>query len=151
MQVDSLPQRLVLPNGGKLNQDVRKALIKATKRSTHRRHQTGCVIVGKKGEILSTGCSHASSLRMSELHSIHAEIHALGRGRYENLRGATAYICTMARKSGNLVYSRPCLTCAIALRSTGIIDVVYSNKIGGFQRLDLEKNLIGLKVYPRRK
>jgi len=109
------------------------------------------VIVGKKGEILSTGCSHASSLRMSELHSIHAEIHALGRGRYENLRGATAYICTMARKSGNLVYSRPCLTCAIALRSTGIIDVVYSNKIGGFQRLDLEKNLIGLKVYPRRK
>lgn len=146
-----MPVDSSLPRRESINSVVHKALFKATKRSTHRRHQTGCVIVDKKGDILSTGCSHASSLRMSELHSIHAEIHALGRGRYENLQGATAFICTMARKSGNIVYSAPCMTCAIALRSAGILNVVYSNKIGGFQRMDLEKQLTGLKVYPRRK
>jgi deoxycytidylate deaminase len=139
-----------------MDKRVQKALIKATKRSTHRRHQTGCVIVSKKGEILTTGCSHASSLRMSELHSIHAEIHALGRGRYENLKGATAYICTMARKSGNFVYSAPCLTCAIALKVAGINEVIYSNGDNHpmkqpWNEMKIEDTALkNLKVYPRR-
>ncbi len=131
--------------------------MKATKRSTHRRHQTGCVIVDKKGEILSTGCSHASSLRMNELHSIHAEIHALGRGRFENLNGATAYICTIARKSGNFTFSAPCLTCAIALKVAGISKVIFTNgdnhpmKVHWNEMSVEEHALKNLKVYPRRK
>jgi deoxycytidylate deaminase len=137
-----------------MNAQINKALIKATKRSTHKRHQTGCVIVDKKGEILSTGCSHSSSFRMNELHSIHAEIHALGLGRHKNLNGATAYVCTIARKSGNKTYSAPCLTCAIALKSAGIEEVVFS--VGGMD--DWCEHLVewliqdaNLKVYPRRK
>lgn len=138
-----------------MNVQINKALMKATKRSTHRRHQTGCVIANKGGEILSSGCSHASSLRMNELHSIHAEIHALGRGRYRNLKDATAYIATMARKSGNFVFSAPCLTCAIALRSAGIGWVVYTNGENkdscDIHNLDQLIKSKGLKVYPRRK
>lgn len=137
-----------------MDNHIHKALIKSTKRSTHKRHQTGCVIVDKKGNILTAGCSHASSLRLSELHSIHAEIHALGRGRYENLRNATAYIATMARKSGNFVYSAPCLTCAIALKVAGINTVIFST--GGMDdwcehQVEWLIEEANLKVYPRRK
>lgn len=107
-------------------------------------------MIVKKNNILSDGCSHASHLRMNELHSIHAEIHALGRGRHELLTNATAYIATMARKSGNIVFSAPCLTCAIALRSAGVMEVVYSTP-DGFKKMNLEDDLSNLKVYPRRK
>ncbi len=147
MQVVSLPRKPASKE--RHNTKIEKALIKQVLRSTHRRHQTGCVIV-KNGEILSGGCSHASSVRMSELHSIHAEIHALGRGRHESLANATAYICTMARKSGNIVFSAPCLTCAISLRTAGIMEVVYSTP-DGYKRMNLEDDLSNLKVYPRRK
>jgi len=134
-----------------MDKDIHKALMKATKRSTHRRHQTGCVIV-KNREIISSGCSHSSSFRLNELHSIHAEIHALGRGRFENLDGAEAYICTIARKSGNVTYSAPCLTCAIALRTAGIRDVWYTDGVSDlWSHMDTESNLQNLKVYPRRK
>jgi len=127
---------------------ILKKLEKATYRSTHKRHMTGCVIV-KKNNILSDGCAHSSSLRLRELISMHAEIHALARGRNEDLTDATAYVMTMARKSGNLTYSAPCLTCAVALRSAGIKEAFYTTK-KGFAMLDLEKDLSHLKVYKRR-
>lgn len=136
-----------------MNSQIHKALIKATKRSTHRRHQTGCVIVGKDGSIISDGCSHSSSFRINELHSIHAEIHALGRGRYVPMNGAIAYIATMARKSQNLTYSAPCLTCAIALRAAGIERVIYSIRSGMDDWCEelIEDILPDLKIYPRRR
>jgi deoxycytidylate deaminase len=112
---------------------------------------TGCVIVAKK-KIISTGCSHSSSFRLSQLHSIHAELHALLRGRHSNLRNATAYIGTKARKSGNIVNSAPCLACAIALRAAGVMDVYYTVSKGNMEYMSLEDELIfsGLKVYPKR-
>lgn len=133
---------------------VNKALRKATLRSTHKRHMTGCIILNKKGKVISDGCSHSSSLRLNELRSIHAEIHALGRGRHSDLNGAIAYVETIARKSGNVTMSKPCLTCAIALRTAGIKEVIYSlPQRGSFIEtglLNLEDNLSDLKVYPRR-
>jgi deoxycytidylate deaminase len=135
---------------------IHKAVYKATLRSTHKRHMTGCVIV-KKNKIVSNGCAHASSFRLNELASIHAEIHTLARGRHEDLNGAIAYIMTIARKSGNYAYSAPCLTCAIALRSAGIRTVIFTNgenhpmKHGWNEHILEDQYLSGLKVYPKRK
>lgn len=137
---------------------IHKALMKSVLRGTHKRYQTGCVIVNKKGVIISTGCSHSSHMRMSELHSIHAEIHALATGRHEQLKGCKAYVLTMARKSQNFTFSRPCLTCAIALYTAGIEEVIYHNGENhpmkhqwNYAYLDelIEKS--NLKVYSRRK
>ena len=131
--------------------EIRKALNKVTTRSTHKRHMTGCVIVDKSGNIISNGCSHASSFRMTELHSIHAEIHAVGRGRHIDLKGAVAIVQTKARKSGNIVSGMPCLTCAIAMESVGINTVVYSVNNNKFSIVDLEQDISHLKVYPKRR
>lgn len=109
----------------------------------------GCVIVSKGGEILSDGCAHVSNIRMTELASVHAEIHALGRGRHRKLEGATAYVMAQARKSGNTVVGKPCLVCAIAMRSAGIREVIYSISNNDFAKLDLESDLSKLKVYRR--
>jgi len=130
--------------------EIYNALMKAIERSTHKRHMTGCVIATKKNRIISNGCSHASSFRLHELHSIHAEIHALGRGRHQELNNAIAYIGTRARKSGNIVLSMPCLTCAIALRTAGIRNAFYTISENQYGYIDLEEDLSHLKVYPKR-
>jgi deoxycytidylate deaminase len=136
-----------------MDKKIIKALNKATLRSTHIKHMTGCVIVDKKGKIISNGCAHTSSFRINQLNSIHAEIHALGRGRYKNLDGAIVYVQTIARKSGNVTLAKPCLTCAIALRTAGIKEVIYTIGFRGpfvdTAILDLEEDLSHLKVYPR--
>jgi tRNA(Arg) A34 adenosine deaminase TadA len=110
---------------------------------------TGAVFV-YKNEIISNGCAHASSFRLRELASIHAEIHCLARSRHLNLTGAVAYVMTMARKSGNLTFSMPCIVCAIALRSAGIKEAIYTTENGAFSKINLEKDLSHLKVYTRR-
>jgi len=55
----------------------------------------------------------------------------------------------MARKSGNITLSAPCLTCAIALKSAGINDVIFSTKFG-YKIINLEDDLSHLKVYAKR-
>lgn len=131
--------------------DIRKALDKATKRSTNSRFQTGCVIVNKKGEIISDGCSHDSAFRMNELHSIHSEIHALARGRHESLQNSVAFVQTIAKKSGNKTLAMPCLSCAVALKAVGIDTAIYTVDNDSFMALDLEADISHLKVYKRRK
>lgn len=136
-----------------MNKEIEKALRKAIARSTHKRYMTGCVIVSKSGEIVSAGCAHASNFRLRELHSIHAEIHALGRARHIDLSNAIAYVGTCARKSGNVTLSAPCLTCAVALRAAGIKLVYYTVPAVNHFRFfpcDLEADLSNLKVYPSR-
>jgi deoxycytidylate deaminase len=132
------------------NSEIRKVLEKATSRSTHSRYQTGCVIINKKGKVISDGCAHASSFRISKLHSIHAEIHAVARGRHTNLKDSIAFVQTNARKSGNMVNSKPCLACAIALQSVGISTAIFSQNSGEFELLDLEQDISHLKIYPER-
>lgn len=148
----------LLSNAGGPSSPIIKALLKATRRSTHKRHQTGCVIVTKAGSIAATGCSHSSSFRINELHSIHAEIHASWNSRHVKIDDSTAYILTIARKSGNPTYSAPCLTCAMALRTAGVKVVEYHNGDNHPMKhqwnslvLDDVIESAGLKIYPRRK
>jgi deoxycytidylate deaminase len=97
--------------------------LKLAKRSSIRTHKTGCIIA-RGGEVLSTGWSHVPPMRARR--SIHAEMHALARGRHINMNYATAYIATINGKSGNTVESRPCLECAIGLRAAGIHLATYT-------------------------
>lgn len=131
-----------------MDKSITVPLAKAANRSTHKRYQVGALIV-RRGEIVSDGCAHSSSHRLTELESIHAEIHALARGRHLDLRGATAYVLTLARKSGNATLALPCLTCAIALRGAGIKRVFYSTQ-AGFKELDLDDDLSHLRIYRKR-
>jgi tRNA(Arg) A34 adenosine deaminase TadA len=132
-----------------MDNTLEKALVKATRRSTHSRYQTGCIIVNRRGKIVSDGCSHSSDRTLKELRSIHAEIHALGRGRHIDLTNCVAYVVTMARKSRNLVNSAPCYTCAIAMKSAGIEEVIYTLNNDNYKRINLNDSLSNLKVYPR--
>lgn len=133
-----------------MNKLIEKHLRKATSRCPHKRHMVGAVIVSKGGEILGDGCAHVSNIRLSELSSVHAEIHALGRARHENLKGAIVYVRAIARKSNNIVVGKPCLTCAIAMKTAGIDTVIYSVSEGRTGTLDLESDLSKLKVYKKR-
>ena len=101
----------------------------------------------KNGKEVGTGWSHVSSLRLNNLYSIHAEIHALARCRHLDLKNATAYISTVSRKSGNLTSAKPCLSCAIALYSAGIRTAIYTIDNANYGVLDLTKDLSDLKVY----
>lgn len=123
--------------------------IKIAKRSSHKRFLTGAVIA-YKNVVYSEGWSHTSNLRLTQLYSMHAEIHALGRGRHNNLGGATCYIATISGKSGNITTAKPCLTCAIALRAAGINKVIYTVPNGETATMDLDEDLSDLKVYTRR-
>lgn len=105
--------------------------IKIAKRSTHAKHQTGCVIVdvsSKTPIIVSNGWSHKGNWDYGTgLYSVHAEIHALVRCKHLELNSNyVAYVATIARKSGNVVNSESCLTCATALVAAGITQVVFT-------------------------
>lgn len=123
--------------------------IKMANDSPMRRFATGAVIFSKRGEILSKGCSHISSLRLHSLYSIHSEIHALHKVRHLNLYGATIAIATIARKSGNLTSAKPCSVCASMLYAAGIREAIYTVDNCTHATLDLEKRM-GLKVYKSR-
>lgn len=120
--------------------------VSIAKRSPQKRFMTGAVII-KNGKEISTGWSHVSNLRLSNLYSIHSEIHALARGRHSNLKDAIAYVATISRKSGNLTLAKPCLSCAIALYSVGIRRAVYTIDNANYGVLDLTEDLRDLKVY----
>lgn len=103
--------------------------IKIAKRSTHAKHQTGCVIVDRQKTpiLISNGWSHKGNWDYGTgLYSVHAEIHALIRARPKNLHGCVAIIATIARKSGSVTNAAPCLTCAMALIASGIETVYYT-------------------------
>src|SRR5262245_2190977 len=121
--------------------------IKIAKRSPMLRYQTGCVLV-KNNEIISNGWSHKGT-NLGSLYSMHAELHALARGRHLDLRGAEAWIATISKKSGNLTSGKPCIRCIIALKSTGIENVYFTTKNDPpiFSYLQTEWFLEEFKVY----
>lgn len=103
-----------------------KEAIKTAKRSPQKRFKTGCILVNND-RIVGSGWSHCSDLRLSRLYSVHSEIHALLRTPKQFLSGATAYVATIAVKSGNLATtSCPCQVCAGALYAAGIQNVFYT-------------------------
>jgi len=126
-----------------------KFLLEAAKysdRCTFKRFKTGCVVV-KDRKVVSAGWSHFSEIRRNDLFSVHSEIHSLGRARHLDLTGAVAYISNISRKSGNIALAKPCVSCAVALYSSGIRYAVYSIDKANHGVLDLSEDLSELKVY----
>jgi deoxycytidylate deaminase len=118
------------------------------RRSTMRSHKTGALIM-RDTTIISNGWSHTPHYQLSNhQRSIHAEIHALARGRHLHLSGTTIYVATVSGKSGNFVSAKPCLDCAIALRTAGVFRVIYSTH-GGQEEMWLpgDSDFADLKVY----
>lgn len=121
---------------------------KIAQRSSHRRYKTSCLIVAPRDEIVSWGVSHTSSTIYSNLLSLHAETHALFKARHLDLRGHSAYICTISGRSGNCTWGKPCLHCCISLRAAGIDKIYYTTPGGDFEGpTDFENELESLKDY----
>lgn len=98
----------------------------ARTRSSIKRYQTGAVIVQRK-EIVGIGWSHRSGIRYSQTpFSCHAELHAISRPPKASLVGATIYIVTISRKSGNITSGKPCGICRAIIYKVGIERVVHS-------------------------
>lgn len=133
----------------KLSNDFALRSVELAERSRFKGFGTGAVIV-RKNKIVSEGWSHMSSVRLKQLWSLHAEIHALGRCRHLDFipSSAVIYIATIRKTTHTITFGKPCLTCAIALRSAGIGIAYHSEPDGTFSMLDLESDLSALKVYP---
>lgn len=117
-------------------------------RCTFKGYGIGAAIFNpQRKEVVSDGWAHMSALRLKEIHSMHAEIHALGRARHLDLTGAVMYVFAYRKNTLATVFSMPCLTCAVAMRSAGITHAVYSTGDMTYDTLDLESDLSELKVY----
>lgn len=130
--------------------DFIEEAVKIARRSDIRKHKTGAVIL-KDAKIVSNGWSHVPHYKLRSKRSLHAEIHALGRARHLDLKGAVVAIATIASKSGNVVGAKPCLDCAIALHAAGVMHVHYTINSQWNDSLNLSAPAIfdDLKVYER--
>lgn len=122
------------------------------KRSSTGKYAMGCVIVNPQDNtIITNGWAHVPTMRNWKHYSLHAEMHALARGRHIDLYGSVAYVAAMSRKSGKFTTALPCLDCAIALLSAGVAIVYYTtpdtNVIGTLKAEAIPSMLSELKVY----
>ncbi len=120
-------------------------------RSSIGKHRTGAIIFNKHGVIISNGWSHVPHYKLhSEKRSLHAELHALARGRHHKLKDASICIATLTRSS-NIVNAKPCLDCAIALRSAGLRTAYFTVNSFTDEWIELahEFHFDDLKVYER--
>src|SRR5690625_5261406 len=62
-------------------------------------------------------------------HQLHAEVHAILRAGFDNVKGATIYVARYDRR-GRLAEAAPCRACSRALRDAGISRVVYTTAGG---------------------
>lgn len=112
-------------------------VVKIAERSPFMKFGTGAMLLDKNDKIISEGWSHRGAIVMSELESVHAEIHALHRARFKK-QPHTVVIATLSKKSGNVTSARPCINCALALHAAGIENVLYSMGKGQWQKIALE-------------
>lgn len=99
--------------------------INVAMRSTNLRHKVGAVIVHDNMTI-SAGWAHRSHQMMTDPNyrfSIHAELHAIMRGR--PTPGATAYIACITANN-TLAVGKPCKRCAALLIEFGVREVFYT-------------------------
>jgi len=123
--------------------------VKIAGRSSIGKHKTGAIFV-RNGEIISNGWSHVPHYKLhSKKRSLHAELHALARARHLNLNGVECYVATLVSRNDNRVNGKPCLDCAIALKTAGIIWVTYTHQYLGVVDLNLSdpSTFDDLKVY----
>lgn len=124
--------------------------ISIAKRSQLKKHRTGCVIY-RDDTFVSNGWSHTGHWRVNQPYSVHAEIHAILRGRHMELGDSVAYIATVSG-SGKITKAAPCLACATTLVGYGIESVVYTRSGGGTSSMYLPEAIAlnQLKVYNKR-
>lgn len=118
------------------------------KRSHFHRHRTGAIITNSKGQIISNGWSHVPN-GGTQLRSLHAEMHAIARGRHNDLNGATIWIVTLTKANYRTI-AQPCAHCAIALAGAHIENVVFSSDRNSIREVSPElllKRYKTLKVY----
>ena len=102
--------------------------------------------------LLSNGWSHIPNNENRKHWSLHAEMHALARGRnHRTLSGSVCWIAAVSRKSGKFTVAKPCLDCAIALNAAGVEYVCYTtpdtNTVGLMRMEKILPMLSSLKVY----
>ena len=98
-------------------------------RSTLAMHKTGCIIVNRDNEVVSTGWSHMSDTNYAKYYSVHAEFHALNRlPKSKNDGRLRAYVATVSgRRQNQVTIGRPCFRCASNLQRHGILDIFYTS------------------------
>jgi len=101
---------------------------KEAKKSKHKQHRLGAVIV-KGGRILSTGFNEIRPSSLLKTNTLHAEASAilklLKKNKFSDLAGSTMYVTRFTR-GGNVGLSKPCQHCTDLIRSVGISCVNYS-------------------------
>lgn len=99
---------------------------KLSLKSTHPKHQLGCVIV-KKNEVIGLGFNkfktHPKSPHPYQM--IHAELDAMLGISREVLSGADVYVYRET-KDGSQALAKPCAYCEAALKEVGIKNVYYT-------------------------
>jgi pyrimidine deaminase RibD-like protein len=94
--------------------------------------KTGCVIV--TDDDVFTGWSHRSHISLkSTPWSMHAELHALKRARWD-VEGATVYVANISAR-GNITTGRPCReSCWPLMEKLKIEKVIYTTPEGWVQQ-----------------
>lgn len=105
---------------------------KQAKKSLHRQHRLGAVIV-KGNRILSTGYNSMRPSAFLRTQTLHAEAAAvlklLKARRLDDLAGAEMYVTRFTR-GGAIGMARPCKSCHDLLCSVGIDSVHYTTDTG---------------------
>lgn len=99
--------------------------------SSSQRMKHGAVVV-KSNRVLSTGVNkfrnHPTIIpeeMIKESCSTHAEIDALKKIRYD-AKNATIYVARVNNQGRDMI-SRPCNNCYVAIKQSGIKDIVYTD------------------------
>lgn len=111
---------------------------KLSVKSTHPKHQLGCVIVNKN-RIVGVGFNKFKTHTRSNhaFQMLHAEVDALIGQDRSVLRGCDVYVYRET-KDGQPAMSKPCQACELALRDAGIKTVYYTTE-GGFETFRLQE------------
>lgn len=112
---------------------------KQAKKSQHRQHKLGAVIV-KGGRILSTGYNSLRPSLELKTETLHAEAAAvlklLKARRLADLSGAEMYVTRFTR-GGRVGLACPCSDCRALLTSVGVRRVYYTTDTGDIGELRL--------------
>ena len=105
------------------------------------RRRVGCVLLRKGRVVVSAtnveGKTHPTQKKFAGAAgepfkvSLHAEIHALIRSRVDC---DTLVVCRVG-KNGNLLMSKPCAACQLAIAQSSVRRVVYSDSAGRWREL----------------
>lgn len=121
-----------------------KRAIELARDNPEEKHKHACVIIDKKGNIISEGANTLSKSHPVQAHWakkarkekciwLHAEIHALVKCH------ETPYALFVARimRNGNIGMSKPCKICQAAIQTAGVQIVTYTTANGDTESYEL--------------